>query len=142
MNSPSSKLTFFRITQISCAIGFGIYTGFVWSIQEITPAFRLAATFGSFIAFVIGAIAGAQFWKMAWTARSGKANSSLKWKFAVWGIAFALFTAGSFAYGLRGYSHEKLVDYAVGTITAIIFLTIAGSLLFFTARHFNNDETK
>jgi len=142
MNASPDKLTFFRVTQISCAISFGIFAGFVWSIQEITPGFRLALSVGSLIAFIIGAIAGAMFWKMAWNARGGKTDSKLKWKFVRWGIGFALFTAGSFAYGLRGHSHENLVEYAIGTATAVIFLTIAGSLLFFVARHFNNDEPK
>ena len=142
MNNSSEKLTFFRVTQISCAISFGIFAGFVWSIQEITPSFRLAPTVGSLIAFVIGAIAGARFWKFAWDARSGKVDPKFKWKFIAWGIGFALFTVGSFAYGLRGHAHEKLVEYAIGTGTAVIFLTIAGSLLFFIARHFNNDEPK
>ena len=142
MNAPSNRLTFFRITQFSCAIGFGIFAGFIWSIQEITPAFRLALTFGSLIAFVIGALAGAKFWKMAWDAHSGKADPKLKWKFLLWGIAFGVFTISSFAYGLRGHTHEKLVEYAIGTGTAIIFLSIAGFLLFSVARHFNNDESK
>jgi len=97
---------------------------------------------GSVIAFVMGAIAGAKFWKMAWDARSGKADPKLKWKFIAWGIGFALFTVGSFAYGLRGHTHENLVEYAIGTGMAVIFLTIAGSFIFFFARHFNNDEPK
>lgn len=141
MNSPG-KLTFFRITQISCAIGFGIFAGFVWSIQEITPAFRLALTFGSVVAFIVGAMAGARFWKMAWNARGGNADPKLKWKFLLWGIAFAVFTIGSFAWGMRGHTHEKLVEYAIGTGTAVIFLSIVGFLLFSVARHFNSEETK
>lgn len=142
MNTSRDNLVFFRITQISCGISFGIFASFVWSIQEITPSFRLALSAGSGIAFVLGAIAGAKFWKMAWDARSGKADSKLKGKFIAWGIGFALFTVGSFAYSLRGHTHEKLVEYAIGTGTAVVFLTIAGSLLFFIARHFNNDQPK
>lgn len=142
MNTSSENQRFFRITQISCAISFGIFASFVWSIQEITPNFRLALTVGSAVAFVIGAIAGANFWKMAWEARSGKADAKLKWKFIAWGIGFALFTIGSFAYGLRGHTNEKLIEYAVGAGTAVIFLTIAGALLFSVARHFNNDGAK
>jgi len=142
MKTPDDSLTFFRVAQISCAIGFGIFAGFVWSIQEITPDFRLALSVGSVIALVIGAVAGAMFWKMAWNARSEKADSKLKWKFILWGIGFALFTVGSFAYGLRGHSREKLTEYAIGTGTAVIFLTIAGLLLYSVARHFHNDEPK
>ena len=140
MNNSSENLAFFRITQISCAASFGIFTGFVWSIEEITPHFRLALSIGSLVAFAIGAIAGAKFWKMAWDARSGKTDPKLKWKFILWGIGFALYTVASFAYGLRGHTHEKLVEYAIGTGTALIFLSIAGSLLFFVARHFNRES--
>ncbi len=138
----SDKLTFFRVTQISCGISFGIFAGFVWSIQEITPSFRLALSVGSVIAFALGELAGAMFWKMAWNAHSGKPDPKLKWKFILWGISFALFTVGSFAYGLRGHTHEKLIEYAIGTGMAVIFLTIAGSLLCFVARYFSNDEPK
>src|SRR5262245_44832678 len=97
MNDSSEKLTFFRVAQISCAIGFGAFAGFVWSIQEITPDFRLALTAGSIIAFIIGAISGAMFWKMAWNTRSGKTDLKLKMKFILWGVCFTLFTVGSFA---------------------------------------------
>ena len=142
MNTSPENLTLFRNTRISCALSFGIFASFVWSIQEITPSFRLAFTIGSAVAFVIGALAGANFWKMAWDARGGKADAKLKWKFIAWGIAFALFTVGSFAYGLRGHTNEKLVEFAIGAGTAVIFLTIAGFLLFSVARHFNNDEPK
>ena len=142
MNTSSEKFTFFRITQISCAISFGIFAGFIWSIQEITPSFRLAFSLGSALAFALGAFAGVKFWKMAWNARSGKADAKLKWKFIAWGIGFALFTIGSFAYGLRGQTQEKLTEYAIGTGTAAIFLTIAGSLIFVVARYFNNNEPK
>ena len=140
--SISSRLSFFRIVQISCAISFGIFAAFVWSIQEITPSFRLSFSVGTVVAFFLGALAGAKFWKMAWEARSGRADPNLKWKFIAWGILFATFTFGSFAYGLRGHSHEKLVDYAIGTGTAAIFLTIVGSFLFFFARQFNRDSSK
>jgi len=142
MNTLSNGLTFFRVTQISCAISFGIYASFIGSIQEITPSFRLAFTVRSAVALVLGAIAGAMFWKMAWNARSGKANSKLKRQFIIWGIGFVVFTVASFAYGLRGHSQEKLWDYAVGTGTAVIFLTIVGSFLFFFARHFDREVPK
>ena len=140
MNISAHEQSFNRVVTVSIALSFGIVAALIGSIQEITPIFRLQIFLGVPIGFVLGYVAGWKFWQTVWNARKGLAGSQRK--FVWWCLLLTLFTIGSFAYGLRGSSREKIFEFAIGTGTAAIFLTVGGFLLYSTIRYFNQDEQK
>ncbi len=140
MNISSHEQTFNRVATISIALSFGIVAALVGSIEEIAPVLKLQMSMGVPIGFALGSTAGWKLWQTVWNARKGLAGSQRKiiW----WGLILSLFTLGSFAYGLRGSSREKIIEFAIGTATAAVFLTVGGFLLYSVIKYFHNEEPK
>lgn len=53
----------FRIMTFSTALGFGVLAAFLYSLSDVTNEIKLVFSFGTVVAFAVGAAAGWAFWR-------------------------------------------------------------------------------
>jgi hypothetical protein len=141
-NQREHEGSFFRIAQFSSGLGVGAVAAFLFSIDHITPALEMSFDWGTVVAFFIGAAASWYFWSVVQDARQSGARPSLKRRLIVWGVLLLLATVVSFTLGMKHHSREKVIEFIIGTGTAIIFLAIGGALFYEIATFLNKEHRK
>jgi high-affinity Fe2+/Pb2+ permease len=111
---------FYRVVQVSSALGLGIVAAFLYSIREVNPSIRFEFSIGSIVAFLLAAAASWIFWRNL-PLRSGEsapAGSKRRWLLLATTV-LVVGMVGFFAYGLRNVSGHKLREIVEGTLLAV-----------------------
>lgn len=123
---PKSELDFLRLVQWSGAGCLGLTAAFVESLKSVNPTVRFEFSFYTVLAF---AIVTAASWYVAERVffRALLAGRRPPVKLAVGFTALlTLGTLAGFALALRGVNAERQRDMAVGTIWALLALSVVG----------------
>src|SRR4051794_23876369 len=98
-NETQHEQSFSRVVQFSSSLGLGTAAAFIWSIDQITPAFLMKLSWETFVAFAFGAVVSWYLWSMVFAARRSVEKASLRRKMMTWSVLLLLATFGSFAHG-------------------------------------------
>jgi len=127
----SLSRTFFNIVVGSTALGLGFMAAAIEALRRDVGGFTFHASAGTFVAFVIGLIAGLYYWKVAFRSLlAARAGTAL----------LVLAGLGGFLYPLRFVPSDKMAEIGIGLGFAVCALSIGAFLLWRMKRFFEEDE--
>ncbi len=126
----------YGIVRYGIAMAFGFM---VASLEALRPGLEFQISFGTLLAFLLGAFSALAYWRVVWKAFAGGRRKSV----LIWGSSlFLVFLGvGSFLYPLRYVQSEKLREI----FPALAMVVLAASFWIFVLRrlhrYFSSDET-
>ena len=140
--SPKSEHDFLRLVQWAGAGSLGLTAGFVESIKSVNPTVRFELSLWTLL--VSAAVAGAS-WYVAERAffRALAEGRKPPVKLVVGFVALlSVGTVAGFVLALRGVSTERRHDVAVGTLWAVMTLSIVGYAFWKVVQFLERDAAK
>jgi hypothetical protein len=120
----------FKIASLSLAIGFGCGVGSLQSLHWGPSGLFFKVSFGTFVAFAIGAAVGMLYWRSATSSVASARKSSL-W-LLLGGVCL-------FFYPLRFVPADKLPDILIGLSLAVAALSTVAFMLWQVKRFLDSD---
>ena len=139
---PKSEHDFLRLVQWAGAGSLGLTAGFVESIKSVNPTVRFELSLWTLL--VSAAVAGAS-WYVAERAffRALAEGRKPPVKLVVGFVALlSVGTVAGFVLALRGVSTERRHDVAVGTLWAVMTLSIVGYAFWKVVQFLERDAAK
>jgi hypothetical protein len=139
---PKSELDFLRLVQWSGAGCLGLTAAFIESLKSVNPTVRFELSFFTVLAFAL--VTGAA-WYVAERVffRALLAGRRPPVKLAVGFTALlTLGTLAGFVLALRGVSAERQRDMAVGTLWAVLALSVVGFAFWKVVQFLERDAAK
>ncbi len=139
---PKSEHDFLRLVQWAGAGSLGLTAGFVESIKSVNPTVRFELSLWTLL--VSAAVAGAS-WYVAERAffRALAEGRKPPVKLVVGFVALlSVGTVAGFVLALRGVSTERRHDVAVGTLWAVMTLSIVGFAFWKVVQFLERDAAK
>lgn len=139
---PKSETDFLRLVQWAGAGCLGITAGFVESLKSVNPAVRFEVSFWTLLAFAV--VTGAAWYVMERVFfRALLAGRKPPVKLAVGlTVLLTIGTLAGFVLALRGVSSERRHDMAVGTIWAVMALSVVGFAFWKVVQFLERDAAK
>lgn len=140
--SPKSEHDFLRLLQWAGAGCLGLTAGFVESLKSVNPTVRFEFSFWTFLAFA--AVTGASWYVMErvfFRALAEGRKPPVKLAIGLTAL-LTLGTLAGFALALRGVSSERQHDMAVGTVWAVMALSIVGYAFWKVVQFLERDAAK
>ncbi len=140
--NPKSEHDFLRLLQWAGAGCLGLTAAFVQSLKSVNPTVRCEPSLWTLMMFA--AVAGAAWYVMERAFfRALAQGRKPPVKLAV-GLTALLTvgTLGAFGLALRGVSIERRHDMAVGTLWAVVALSIVGSAFWKVVQFLERDAAK
>ncbi len=123
---PKSELDFLRLVQWSSAGSLGVTAAFIQSLKSVNPTVQFEFSVGTLLVFA-GVVGATWFVVERVFFRALLAGRKPPVKLAAGFTAFlTLGTLAGFALGLRGVSAERQRDMAIGTLWALMALSVVG----------------
>jgi hypothetical protein len=123
---PQSELDFLRLVQWSSAGSLGVTAAFIESLKSVNPTVKFAFSIWTLLVFA-GVASTAWFVVERVFFRALLAGRKPPVRLAAGFTAFlTLGTLAGFALGLRGVSAERQRDMAIGTLWAVLALSVVG----------------
>lgn len=140
--SPKSERDFLRLVQWAGAVCLGLTAGFVQALKSVNPTVHFELSLWTLL--VVAAVMGAS-WYVAERAffRALAEGRPPPVKLVV-GLT-ALLTLGTlvgFGFALRGVSTERRHDMAVGTLWAVLALSVVGFAFWKVVQFLERDAAK
>jgi len=139
---PKSEHDFLRLVQWAGAGSLGLTAGFVESIKSVNPTVRFELSLWTLL--VSAAVAGAS-WYVAERAffRALAEGRKPPVKLVVgFVVLLSVGTVAGFVLALRGVSTERRHDVAVGTLWAVMTLSIVGFAFWKVVQFLERDAAK
>ncbi len=139
---PKSEHDFLRLVQWAGAGSLGLTAGFVESIKSVNPTVRFELSLWTLL--VSAAVAGAS-WYVAERAffRALAEGRKPPVKLVVgFVVLLSVGTVAGFVLALRGVSTERRHDVAVGTLWAVMTLSIVGYAFWKVVQFLERDAAK
>ena len=139
---PKSEHDFLRLVQWAGAGSLGLTAGFVESIKSVNPTVRFELSLWTLL--VSAAVAGAS-WYVAERAffRALAEGRKPPVKLVVgFVVLLSVGTVAGFVLALRGVSTERRHDVAVGTLWAVMTLSIVGCAFWKVVQFLERDAAK
>lgn len=139
---PKSELDFLRLVQWSGAGCLGLTAAFVESIKSVNPTVQFQFSFTTLLAFGIvtgGAwyVAERVFFRALLAGRKPPVKLALGFT-----ALLSLGTLAGFALALRGVNAERQRDMAVGTLWAVMALSVVGLAFWKVVQFLERDAAK
>jgi len=127
-----------RIASGSTALAFGVALGSLQSLRHDAAGFSFQLSFGTAVAFAIGAVIGLLYWKLVTRSATRGASPLLR------AASFLLLLGGvgAFLYPLRFLPAEKLPDVYKGLAIAAVALSLIGFILWRIKRFLDQDSAR
>ena len=139
---PKSEQDFLRLMQWAGAGCLGITAAFIQSLKSVNPTLRFELSLWTFVAFAAVAAAswyvGERFFFRAVT-EGRKPPVKLAVGFTA---LLTLGTLAGFALAMRGISSERQHDMAVGTLWAVMALSVVGFAFWKVVQFLERDAAK
>lgn len=139
---PKSETDFLRLVQWAGAGCLGLTAGFIESLKSVNPAVRFEVSFWTFLAFAV--VAGASWYvaeRVFFRALAEGRKPPVKLAIGLTAL-LTLGTLAGFALALRGVSAERQRDMAVGTIWAVMALSVVGFAFWKVVQFLERDAAK
>jgi len=142
---------FFRVVQVSAALGIGSMAAFLYSLKQVHPMVRLELGIGTLIAFLGAAIFSWVFCGMLAKGATGgtpgmdggervRQGKSLKRWVVVFILVCTLGTIAAFGYSLKDVSAQGRRDVVAGTGIACMVLAAGAWLIRRAVQFFEEDS--
>ncbi|MEQ2008528.1 MAG: hypothetical protein ABMA26_17250 [Limisphaerales bacterium] len=140
--APKSENDFLRLVQCAGAGSLGLTAGFVESIKSVNPTVQFELSFWTLLAFA--SVAGAAWYvaeRVFFRALVEGRKAPVK---LVVGLTVLLTvgTLAGFVLALRGVSSERRHDMAVGTLWAVMALSVVGFAFWKVVQFLERDAAK
>lgn len=140
--SPNSERDFLRLLQWCGAACLGLTAGFVQSLKSVNPSVRFEFSVWTLLAFaVVTAAAWYVMERVFFRALMEGRRPPVKLAVGFFGL-LTVGTIGAFALALRGVSSERQHDMAVGTLWAVLALSIVGLAFWKVVQFLEREEAK
>ncbi len=140
--NPKSERDFLRLLQWTGAGCLGLTAGFVQSLKSVNPSLRFEFSLWTLLAFV--GVTGATwyvmervFFRALMTGRKPPVKLA-----AGFSVVLTVGTLAGFVLALRGVSSERQHDMAVGTMWALLALSIVGFAFWKVVQFLERDAAK
>lgn len=140
--SPKSEHDFLRLLQWAGAGCLGLTAGFIEALKSVNPTVRLELSFGTLLAFA--GVAGAAWYVMErvfFRALMEGRKPPVKLVVGLTGL-LTVGTIAGFVLALRGVSTERRHDMAVGTVWAVMALSVVGVAFWKVVQFLERDAAK
>ncbi len=139
-----------RIIQFSSGLSLGLMAAFLFSLKQVTPELRCELSFGTWIAFAVGAVLSWALWRLAFNRGGADAASGAipllskrgrRWVVVLGGVLI-LGTALPFAFALKDLAHSETVEVVQGLSVAVVTLVVVGLAFWRLTRFLEADSRK
>lgn len=140
--NPKSEHDFLRLVQWAGAGCLGLTAGFVESIKSVNPTVRFELSFWTFLAFAV--VTGAAWYvaeRVFFRALAEGRQPPVKLAVGLT-VLLTVGTLAGFVLALRGVSSERRHDMAVGTIWAVMALSVVGFAFWKVVQFLERDSAK
>ena len=140
--SPKSEHDFLRLLQWAGAGCLGLTAAFIESLKSVNPTLRFEFSFWTFVAFA--AVAGAAWYvaeRVFFVALAEGRKPPVKLAVGFTAL-LTLGTLAGFAMAMRGVSTERQHDMAVGTLWAMMALSVVGFAFWKVVQFLERDAAK
>ncbi|MBM3870414.1 MAG: hypothetical protein FJ392_05535 [Verrucomicrobia bacterium] len=140
--SPKSEHDFLRLVQWSGAGCLGLTAAFIQSLKSVNPTVRFDFSFFTMLAFAI--VTGAAWYvaeRVFFRARLAGRRPPIKLVVG-FTVLLSLGTLAGFVLALRGVSAEQRRDMAIGTLWAVMVLSVVGFVFWKVVQFLERDAAK
>lgn len=140
--SPQSERDFLRLLQWAGAGCLGLTAGFIESLKSVNPTVRFELSFWTFLAFAV--VTGAAWYVMErvfFRALLEGRAPPMKLAVGLTGL-LSVGTIAGFVLAMRGVSTERQHDMAVGTLWALMALSVVGFAFWKVVQFLERDAAK
>lgn len=140
--SPKSGHDFLRLVQWAGAGCLGLTAGFIESLKSVNPTVRVELSFWTLLAFAgVAAAAWYVMERVFFRALLEGRQPPVKLVVGLTGL-LTVGTIAGFVLALRGVSAERQHDMAVGTIWALMALSVVGFAFWKVVQFLERDAAK
>lgn len=140
--SPKSEHDFLRLVQWAGAGSLGLTAGFVESIKSVNPTVRFELSLWTLLALV--AVTGTSWYvaeRVFFRAMAEGRKPPVKLAVGLT-VLLTVGTIAGFVLALRGVSSERRHDMAVGTLWAVMALSVVGFAFWKVVQFLERDAAK
>jgi hypothetical protein len=138
--TPFQDSGFVRIVVGSTGLGLALMLGTLAAVRvNGTQHYQFGWNWTVPIGMLAAFYGNSRFWKSVWEAQSNPSPGNKK-KAIIHAAGLAALAIGAFLYPLRFIEADHLLAVARGLITAVIFLSILGTMIFKIGRALSESE--